>query len=82
LFADRKDLYDAGVHGTKEAGIFGTKNDGGAFSIVINTGYEDDDDRGDIMCVPFTLQCGTLIMSARLDSTPGKVGRFSDSVSA
>ncbi|KAJ7136049.1 PUA-like domain-containing protein [Mycena epipterygia] len=47
LFADREDLYNAGVHGTKESGIFGTKAEGGAFSIVINNGYEDDDDRGD-----------------------------------
>ncbi|KAJ7695501.1 PUA-like domain-containing protein [Mycena rosella] len=49
LFADRVDLYDAGVHGTKESGIFGTKGDNGAFSIVLNAGYEDDDDRGDII---------------------------------
>ncbi|KAJ7512032.1 PUA-like domain-containing protein [Mycena galericulata] len=47
MFADRKDLYDAGVHGTKEPGIFGTASDGGAFAIVLNGGYEDDDDRGE-----------------------------------
>ncbi|KAJ7076064.1 PUA-like domain-containing protein [Mycena belliarum] len=49
LFADREDLYNAGVHGHKEAGIFGTSSDGGAFSIVLNQGYEDDDDRGDVI---------------------------------
>lgn len=49
MFADREDLYDSGLHGTKEAGIFGTKSDDGAFSIVLNQGYEDDDDRGDTM---------------------------------
>ncbi|KAJ7484719.1 PUA-like domain-containing protein [Mycena latifolia] len=49
LFADRSDLYDAGVHGIKEAGIFGTKDDDGAFSIVLNEGYEDDDDRGNVI---------------------------------
>ncbi|KAJ7716579.1 PUA-like domain-containing protein [Mycena maculata] len=47
MFADREDLYDAGVHGHKEAGIFGTRDDDGAYSIVLNQGYEDDDDRGD-----------------------------------
>ncbi|KAJ6590566.1 PUA-like domain-containing protein [Mycena vulgaris] len=61
MFADRGDLYDAGVHGHKEAGIFGTKGDDGAFSIVLNQGYEDDDDRGDVMYV----------QSASLDFTRG-----------
>ncbi|KAJ7145365.1 PUA-like domain-containing protein [Mycena crocata] len=47
MFADREDLYNAGVHGTKESGIFGTKDEGGAFSIVLNSGYEDDNDMGE-----------------------------------
>ncbi|KAF7323927.1 YDG domain-containing protein [Mycena kentingensis (nom. inval.)] len=47
LFADRKDAYDSGVHGEMQAGIFGTARDGGAFSIVINGAYEDDQDKGD-----------------------------------
>ncbi|KAJ7207122.1 PUA-like domain-containing protein [Mycena pura] len=49
LFADRADLYDSGLHGTKEAGIFGTKDENGAFSIVLNQGYEDDEDKGDVI---------------------------------
>jgi E3 ubiquitin-protein ligase UHRF1 len=49
MFADRADVFDAGLHGHPLAGIFGTKNDGGAFSIVLNEGYEDDEDRGEIM---------------------------------
>ncbi|KAJ7336372.1 PUA-like domain-containing protein [Mycena albidolilacea] len=47
MFADRKDLYDSGLHGRTVAGIFGTKADGGAFSIVLNEGYEDDEDQGE-----------------------------------
>ncbi|KAF7289894.1 YDG domain-containing protein [Mycena indigotica] len=47
LFADRGDAYKSGVHGVTEAGIFGTKDLGGAFSIVINGTYVDDVDEGD-----------------------------------
>ncbi|KAJ7910642.1 PUA-like domain-containing protein [Mycena leptocephala] len=49
MFADRADVFEAGLHGHPLAGIFGTKNDGGAFSIVLNEGYEDDEDRGEII---------------------------------
>ncbi|KAJ7057877.1 PUA-like domain-containing protein [Mycena amicta] len=47
LFADRADVYKSAVHGTVEAGIFGTKDLGGAFSIVINGTYPDDKDMGE-----------------------------------
>ncbi|KAF7350476.1 hypothetical protein MVEN_01353200 [Mycena venus] len=47
MFADRKDIFDAGLHGHLLAGIFGTKAEGGAFSIVLNDSYEDDEDRGE-----------------------------------
>ncbi|KAJ7787157.1 PUA-like domain-containing protein [Mycena olivaceomarginata] len=47
MFADRQDLYDSGLHGRTRAGIFGTKADDGAFSIVLNEGYEDDEDQGE-----------------------------------
>ncbi|KAF7336088.1 E3 ubiquitin-protein ligase UHRF1 [Mycena sanguinolenta] len=47
MFADREDIFNAGLHGHKVAGIFGTKGDGGAFSIVLNEGYEDDEDMGE-----------------------------------
>lgn len=49
MFADRQDLYDSGLHGRTRAGIFGTKADDGAFSIVLNEGYEDDEDQGETM---------------------------------
>ncbi|KAJ7770544.1 PUA-like domain-containing protein [Mycena metata] len=49
MFADRADLYDSGLHGNKEPGIFGREADGGAFSIVVNGGYEDDKDEGDLI---------------------------------
>ncbi|KAF7300636.1 YDG domain-containing protein [Mycena chlorophos] len=47
LFADRADVYKSGLHGNTEAGIFGTKEHGGAFSIVVNGTYSDDKDEGD-----------------------------------
>ncbi|KAJ6631160.1 PUA-like domain-containing protein [Mycena sp. CBHHK59/15] len=56
MFADRKDLYQSGLHGVLEAGIFGTKEDNGAFSIVLNKGYEDDDDRGNTIKKQATYQ--------------------------
>jgi putative restriction endonuclease len=47
-FANRDELLAAGVHRQKMAGIAGTQADG-ADSIVVNGGYEDDEDRGDII---------------------------------
>ncbi|KAJ6486885.1 PUA-like domain-containing protein [Mycena sanguinolenta] len=47
MFADREDVFKSGIHGHPLAGIFGTKGDGGAFSIVLNEGYEDDEDTGE-----------------------------------
>ncbi|KAJ7275043.1 PUA-like domain-containing protein [Mycena rebaudengoi] len=49
MFADREDLSLSGLHAPTQAGIFGTKADNGAFSIVLNQGYEDDEDNGDII---------------------------------
>ncbi|KAJ7039825.1 PUA-like domain-containing protein [Mycena alexandri] len=49
MFADRADLYNSGLHGNKEPGIFGREADGGAFSIVLNDGYDDDKDEGDFI---------------------------------
>jgi len=46
MFADRADVFASGLHGHLRAGIFGTKADG-AFAVVLNEGYEDDEDRGD-----------------------------------
>lgn len=51
MFADREDVFNSGLHGHPLAGIFGTKAEGGAFSIVLNEGYEDDEDRGETMSV-------------------------------
>ncbi|KAJ6499725.1 PUA-like domain-containing protein [Mycena vitilis] len=47
MFADRDDVFQSGLHGHPLAGIFGTKDQGGAFSIVLNEGYEDDEDTGE-----------------------------------
>ena len=44
-FATRRDLYDAHVHRTLQAGIQGNKAEG-AESIVLSGGYEDDRDLG------------------------------------
>ena len=46
-FANRRALSDAGVHGPTQAGISGSAADGGADSIVVSGGYEDDRDYGD-----------------------------------
>ncbi|MFE1319686.1 YDG/SRA domain-containing protein [Kitasatospora phosalacinea] len=48
VFADRRQLYDAGVHRQLQAGICGTKQHG-AQSIVVSGGYEDDEDHGDVI---------------------------------
>ncbi|WP_211352812.1 YDG/SRA domain-containing protein [Altererythrobacter ishigakiensis] len=45
IFADRRALYDAGVHRALQAGIVG-KAVGGAESIVLSGGYPDDEDFG------------------------------------
>jgi len=46
LYADRKELAAAGVHRSLRAGITGAANEG-ADSIVVNAGYEDDEDSND-----------------------------------
>lgn len=46
LFASRADVAAAGVHRPRIAGISGAAAEG-ADSIVLNGGYEDDEDRGD-----------------------------------
>ncbi|KAA5837365.1 hypothetical protein F1721_03450 [Saccharopolyspora hirsuta] len=48
VFADRRELYDAGVHRALQDGIVGTK-DRGAESIVLSGGYEDDEDHGTVI---------------------------------
>jgi len=47
-FYDRGHLAEAGVHGRPLWGIHGTA-DAGAYAIVLNEGYEDDDDQGKTM---------------------------------
>src|SRR5262245_57814287 len=46
LFPDRRALYQAGLHRQMQAGIVGRGSEG-AESIVLNEGYEDDEDFGD-----------------------------------
>ncbi|MGW4379341.1 YDG/SRA domain-containing protein [Kitasatospora sp. NPDC004531] len=48
VYANRRALFDAGVHRQLQAGIAGTKVHG-AQSIVISGGYEDDEDHGDVV---------------------------------
>jgi len=45
IFANRRELYDAGVHRTLQAGIVGTERTG-AESVVLSGGYVDDEDQG------------------------------------
>lgn len=47
-FADRKALAQAGVHRPLQASISGSANEG-ADSIVVNGGYEDDEDYGNLI---------------------------------
>lgn len=47
-FSSRRELYDAGVHRTLQAGIVGGRGDG-AESIVLSGGYPDDADLGDVV---------------------------------
>lgn len=42
IFASRKDVAAAGLHSPPMAGIWGSN--GGAYSIVLSGGYEDDID--------------------------------------
>jgi len=47
-FKDRLSMSRAGVHSPTQAGIHGdSSEDGGAFSICISGGYEDNNDRGE-----------------------------------
>jgi len=46
MWSERKDIIADGVHAGNEKGISGTGEDG-AWSIIINGGYEDDIDEGD-----------------------------------
>lgn len=47
-FTDRKALARAGVHRPPQAGISGSATEG-ADSVVVNGGYEDDEDYGDLI---------------------------------
>jgi putative restriction endonuclease len=47
-FGSRRELYDADVHRTLQAGIFGSGHRG-AESIVLSGGYADDEDYGDVI---------------------------------
>ncbi|UUW92239.1 HNH endonuclease [Pimelobacter simplex] len=50
LFANRRSLFDAGVHRDIRRGICGSAvRGGGAESIVLSGGYEDDVDLGDVI---------------------------------
>jgi SAD/SRA domain len=51
VFPDRAALYAAGVHQQMQAGIAGRGAEG-AESIVLNEGYEDDQDLGDEIVPP------------------------------
>lgn len=48
VFANRQALHDVAVHRPLQAGICGTA-DGGAESIVLSGGYEDDEDHDDVI---------------------------------
>ncbi|EKM76302.1 hypothetical protein AGABI1DRAFT_115874 [Agaricus bisporus var. burnettii JB137-S8] len=48
IFESRKACYDAKVHRAPMKGILGTVSEG-AYSIVMNDGYEDDVDEGDVV---------------------------------
>ena len=47
-FQSRRELYDADVHKTLQAGIVGS-GPHGAESIVLSVGYADDEDNGDVI---------------------------------
>ena len=48
-FPDRASLFGAGLHRQMQAGIAGAAKNGGAESIVLSGGYEDDKDLGDVI---------------------------------
>ena len=48
LFNSRRELYEAGVHRAREAGIVG-RSEVGAESMVLSGGYADDEDYGEII---------------------------------
>jgi putative restriction endonuclease len=48
-FANRRALYEAGVHRDVRRGICGSATQLGAESIVLSAGYEDDEDFGDLV---------------------------------
>ena len=48
-FRTRKDLAEAGVHRPLQVGIAGSWKSGGADSVVVSGGYEDDQDEGDLI---------------------------------
>jgi len=48
IFASRKACHDAKVHRAPMKGIVGNPHEG-AYSIVVNDGYEDDVDEGDVI---------------------------------
>jgi putative restriction endonuclease len=48
-FPDRASLFGAGLHRQMQAGIAGAAKNGGAQSIVLSGGYEDDKDLGDVI---------------------------------
>lgn len=47
MFASRNELADAGVHGVRMQGIW--TSEGRVIGIVLNGGYEDDEDRGNVV---------------------------------
>lgn len=46
IYANRKELYDAGLHNSHQKGIGRAKDGTGYMSIVLSGGYEDDEDFG------------------------------------
>lgn len=46
-YATRRQCAEAGVHTARNAGIAGSVKEGGAYSVVLSGGYEDDEDKGD-----------------------------------
>ena len=48
LFETRQELFEAGVHRHRQAGIAGSQSEG-AESVVLSGGYEDDNDFGNVI---------------------------------
>jgi putative restriction endonuclease len=48
-FPSRTELAKSGAHRPTQAGICGSAKDGGAESIVVSGGYEDDEDHGNLI---------------------------------